>query len=252
VTVSLAGLAQGIRDLFAGIAGQDLAQNPHILTRAYARGLSFQLTILGVDPTMRTGNNTVPLAGCTVLVAVQKFDGSNWSTVLTLTGGPTPSSGQVQLSDTSGLYDTTLAYQLAVQVTYPDGSVSAWISGIIMWAGSAAPGGGYPGNWGQGFMFDVLTPKLVGIPPNTQGISISVAPTTGQSPLNVKMSALVFIPKAGQKLMWSWLGSNGAWNQFDNNPVATFQFTYDSAVYCVLTDTDGTTYQSPTVAITVS
>jgi hypothetical protein len=144
--VSLAGAAQGLRNLFAGVVGGDIAQNPQLFTRTFAKGLALAIWVEDVS------GPPLPNARVQVIVQQQPPGGSTWTNLITLSG-VTGVNGLVNIVDVNGQYDLTQSYQVAITVTSPAGAITK-LTGTL-WPGQSSPNGTIAGSWGRGFALTV-------------------------------------------------------------------------------------------------
>jgi hypothetical protein len=242
VSFSLSDAANGLRNLFSQVVGSDVANNPHVLTRTYAKGLTLSLSVMGSNG----GPTAVPVAGVSVAVQVQAQnpDGS-WTTVAQYTGGPSAANGGISFSDSQTVFDLTKVYQVVGQGTFPDGT-SETAPALPFWAGARSPL-----NWGQGFSLIWLTAYVLGTSTSTtQGVSILAYPMSGNYPLYVQATA--YPAAGGTGLTFAWYSTSTG-----NAVIATGQsvnlgFAGTQTIYCVMTDSTGTTYTSNRVVVTVN
>ncbi|MCI4332049.1 MAG: hypothetical protein L3K19_09450 [Thermoplasmata archaeon] len=241
MSFSISDAANGLRNLFSQMVGGDVANNPHVLTRTFAKGLTLSLFVLGSDGK----GNVVPVPGVSVAVQVQAQnpDGS-WTTVGQYSVGPTPANGQVVVADSATVFDLTKLYQVLAQGSFPDGS-SEDTSPLPFWPGSVGV------NWGRGFSLNWLTTYVATTSTATvQGVSILAYPTSGNYPLIVRAVAYPAIQAQGLTYLWYSKSLGQAF--ISNTQSASFGFSATSTIYCVMTDAAGNTYTSGSIVITVN
>lgn len=242
MSFSLSDAANGLRNLFSQVVGTDVANNPHVLTRTFAKGISLTLYVLGNDGK----GNVVPVPGVNISVQVQAQnpDGS-WSTVAQYSGGPSAANGSIVVGDSTTVFDITKLYQILTQGSFPDGSTESAPT-LALWPGTAGR------NWGGGFSLSWLTTYTTSATGSTtQGVSILATPTSGNYPLlGVRAVAYPSISQAGLSYVWKTVSTGDA--PIGQSQSVNLGFGATNTIFCVMTDASGNTYTSNRIVITVT